>query len=438
MASSSKVRVTEPQAKLVVQTAAATRKKAAELTMDDVCDTPPRCDLVNARKEAMNETNDVNWISLIGYNQIEAENEEQLYSQLNAQSNTRFKDNLDAQIGIKSAQRHSEQDAINAYRGALNKQFRNYGVEDKRKAEDKQAAMLALKAVREEQLAEANAKARYAELKKRKHELRAVTKLKQALAREKEDNAAKKDNNMAMLKGMLIDNEKQKALKERARKQEEAEAIVLQQEYAKMLQRQEEKREKQLKEIQKKQEQKFNALIESTADVGLKAQEDAIRAEKELKRRQRAYDEREAAKKQKLEDEMDLCKAAIDQQIKEKMGKIRADILDDKAYGKKMSRLHAEYLQEIEDKKVDKKRKQQEQSEYLQKQIQDLEDRKKEQKTEMSATEKLINKSLLDQVRNIRMSPNKKQLMMQKKEKSVNIDPRAPFQWRYAYRKAPF
>merc|ERR1740131_562366 len=252
MASSSKVRVTEPQAKLVVQTAAATRKKAAELTMDDVCDTPPRCDLVNARKEAMNETNDVNWISLIGYNQIEAENEEQLYSQLNAQSNTRFKDNLDAQIGIKSAQRHSEQDAINAYRGALNKQFRNYGVEDKRKAEDKQAAMLALKAVREEQLAEANAKARYAELKKRKHELRAVTKLKQALA-------------------------KQKALKERARKQEEAEAIVLQQEYAKMLQRQEEKREKQ--------------LIESTADVGLKAQEDAIRAEKELKRRQRAYDE---------------------------------------------------------------------------------------------------------------------------------------------------
>merc|ERR1712176_1289099 len=154
--------------------------------------------------------------------------------------------------------------------------------------------------------------------------------------------------------------------------------------------------------------------IASTADIGTKAKEDAIRAE------------------------MELCKKAIDQQIKEKMEKIRNDILEDKAYGKKMQQLHAENLQEIEDKKVEKKRKQQEQGEYLTKQIQDLENRKKEQKTEMSATEKLINKQLLDQVRNIRMSPNKKQLMMNKKEKSVNIDPRAPFQWRYKYRKAPF
>jgi len=287
-------------------------------------------------------------------------------------------------------------------------------------------------------LAEANAKRQYEVLKKRKHELRAVTKLKLALKKEKEENAAKKDNNMAKLKDMLIDNEKQKAIKEAARKQEEAEAIQLQLEYAKMLKEQEEKRNKHLVEIQKKQQQKFNALIASTADIGTKAKEDAIRAEKELKRRQKAADEKEMAKKKKLADEMELCKAAIDQQIKEKMGKIRNDILEDKAYGKKMQKLHAQYLQEIEDKKVEKKRKQQEQGEYLTKQIQDLENRKKEQKTEMSATEKLINKQLLDQVRNIRMSPNKKQLMMNKKEKSVNIDPRAPFQWRYKYRKAPF
>lgn len=436
----SKVRVEQPQAELVVQTAATPlqKKKAEDLTMDDVCDTPPRNKLVNERKEAMNENNDVNWISLIGHNQIEAENEEQLYSQLNAQSNDRFKHDLDAQIGIKSKQKRGEQNAIDDYRGALNGQFRNYLVEDKKKAEKKQSAMLQLKAVREEQLAEANAKRQYEVLKKRKHELRAVTKLKLALKREKEDNAAKKDNNMAKLKDMLIDNEKQKAIKERARKVEEAEAIQLQLEYAKMLKEQEEKRDKHLVEIQKKQQQKFNALIASTADIGTKAKEDAIRAEKELKRRQRESDDKETAKKQKLSDEMDLCKAAIDQQIKEKMGKIRSDILDDKAYGKKMSRLHAQYLQEIEDKKVEKKRKQQEQGEYLTKQIQDLENRKKEQKTEMSATEKLINKQLLDQVRNIRMSPNKKQLMMNKKEKSVNIDPRAPFQWRYKYRKAPF
>merc|ERR1719451_228908 len=70
-----KVRVEDPQAELVVQTTAPRKKKADELTMADVCDTPPRNKLVNARKEAMNESHDVNWISLIGYNQIEAENE---------------------------------------------------------------------------------------------------------------------------------------------------------------------------------------------------------------------------------------------------------------------------------------------------------------------------------------------------------------------------
>jgi len=434
-----KVRVEQPQAELVVQSTAPTKKKKAEeLTMADVCDTPPRSKLVDARKEAMNERNDVNWISLIGYNQIEAENEEQLYSQLNAQSNDNFKYGLDGQIGIKTKQKKSAQDEIGAYRGALNDQFRQYLVEDKKKAETKHTAMLQLKAVREEQLAEANAKRRYEVLKKRKHELRAVTKLKAALKREKEDNAAKKEDNMSVLKQMLVDNEKQKAIKQRARKKEEEEAVLLQLEYAKMLKEQEEKRGAALAEIQKKQQQKFNALMDATADVSKKAEEDAIRAEKELKRRQREADLKEAAKKKKLADEMELCKAAIDQQIKEKMSKIRTDILDDKAYGKKMARLHAAYLQEIEDKKTEKKRKQQEQSEYLQKQIQDLEDRKKEQKTEMSATEKLINKSLLDQVRNIRMSPNKKRVMMEKKEKAINIDPRAPFQWRYAYRKAPF
>ena len=90
---------------------------------------------------------------------------------------------------------------------------------------------------------------------------------------------------MAKLKEMLVDNKKQKAIKEGARRQEEAEAVVLEK-------KQEEKRDKHVVEIQKKQQQKFNSLIASTADVGVKAQEDAIRAEKEVRRRQRAYAQR--------------------------------------------------------------------------------------------------------------------------------------------------
>ena len=56
--------------------------------------------------------------------------------------------------------------------------------------------------------------------------------------------------------------------------------------------KQEEKRDKHVVEIQTKQQQQFNSLITSPAGVGVKAQEDAIRAEKEVRRRQRAYAQR--------------------------------------------------------------------------------------------------------------------------------------------------
>merc|ERR1711902_402668 len=128
---------------------------------------------------------------------------------------------------------------------------------------------------------------------------------KAALKKEKEDNKRKKEGNMNKLKDMLVDNEKQKAIKEQAKVEEEREAIRLQKEYAQMLKDQEEKRGKHLIEIQKKQQQKFTALVNATADIGKKAEEDAIRAEKELKRRQTDYDNKEKAKKDKLENEME-------------------------------------------------------------------------------------------------------------------------------------
>merc|ERR1712003_293869 len=116
---------------------------------------------------------------------------------------------------------------------------------------------------------------------------------------------------------------------------------------------------------------------------------------------------------------MAACKKAIDQQMEEKMKKMKLDILEDKAYGKKMKELHNEYLAEIEEKKKEKYRKQNEQSMYLEQQIAALEKKKQEQKTEMSETEKLLNKGSLDQVRKFKLSPNAKKEMMKKKKDSI-------------------
>jgi len=414
------------------------KNKHKELTMDDIEDSPPPQKLVKARKEAMDQNNDVNWISLIGYNQIEAENEEKLYKKLETSSNARFRNDLEQQTKIKEAQRKKERAEKEKYRIALNQKFESFKSEDTAKMKANHEKMLKLKEIRAKQVDELNRRRKYEELKLRKQELREVEKTKKALEKEKIENKQKKEENMKKLKEMLVDNEKQKKIKEEIRIKEEAEAIRLQKEYAKMLKEQEEKREKRLKATYEKQQKKFNALISATSDVREKAEEDAKRAELEQRKREKLQDEKERAKKEKLRHEMNECKKAIDAQIKDKMAKIKQDILEDKEYGKKMTKLHAEYLQEIEDKKAEKLKKQQEQAQYLEAQIAALEKKKQEQRTEMSDTEKLLNKGLLDQVRNIKLSPNKKDIMMKRKEKSICIDPKKPFQWKYDYRKAPF
>merc|ERR1712157_468113 len=92
--------------------------------------------------------------------------------------------------------------------------------------------MLELKSIRQKQVDELNRRRKYEELKSKKYEMREVAKLKKALLKEKEDAQKKKEAHKATLQSMLIDNEKQKAIKEKARLEEEKDAIRLQKEYA--------------------------------------------------------------------------------------------------------------------------------------------------------------------------------------------------------------
>eukprot|EP01083_Nonionella_stella_P283603 965342_1 len=168
-------------------------RKAKELTLDDIEDTPPPQKLVKERQRAMNENNDVNWISLIGYNQMEAENEEKLYKKLERSSNTQFRRDLDEQTKIRQEQKQAETAKVNQYRNELNAQFKNYQAEDAQKEATNHKKMLALKQIRSQQVTELNRRRKYEELKLKKHDLRAVGKLKKALIKEKNDNRLKKE-----------------------------------------------------------------------------------------------------------------------------------------------------------------------------------------------------------------------------------------------------
>merc|ERR1712154_42503 len=171
-----------------------------------------------ARKEAMDQNNDVNWISLIGYNQIEAENEEKLYKKLETWANARFRNDLEQQTKIKEAQRKKERAEKEKYRIALNQKFESFKSEDTAKMKANHEKMLKLKEIRAKQVDELNRRRKYEELKLRKQELREVEKTKKALEKEKIENKQKKEENMKKLKEMLVDNEKQKKIKEEKKK----------------------------------------------------------------------------------------------------------------------------------------------------------------------------------------------------------------------------
>jgi len=129
----------------------------------------------------MDQNQDVNWISLTGYNQIEAENEEKLYKALEKKSNSSFKSDLDAQIAIKKQQDRQSKQSKNAYKDMLNKKFENYQQEDGQKSKKIHSKMLELKSIRQSQVDELNRRRKYEELKERKYQMREVSKLKKAM-----------------------------------------------------------------------------------------------------------------------------------------------------------------------------------------------------------------------------------------------------------------
>lgn len=403
------------------------------LSMDNICcETPPRQKLVNERKKAMEQNKDVNWISVINYNQKEAENEENLYSKLEHLSNKRFRKQLDEQITIKQKQNNLKNENVLKYQTLLKTKYKTNDKMDFEKKEIDHKKMLALKNMRLTQMKELSNRRRFQELRLKKIDLRATQKLKRELLAEKKQKQEKKILNKQKLQQMLVDNDKQKALKLQELKLEELEAIQLQKVYIKMCDEQDLKREQRLLEIQKKQQQKFQALVNANKDLNERAAADSKKAKIEQIRLQKLDDVKQAKKKAKLKADMDECKRIIAQQIIEKEDRMRVEIEEDRRYGLRMKELANEYQKELEAEKLKKYQTQKQNAGYLEEQIEKNEKRRVDAKTEMSAAEKGLNKQLLDVVReNVNSNSGKMTT-------NVEIDQKAPFAWRYSYRKAPF
>lgn len=394
--------------------------------VDSCPPTPPRNDIAQARRKALEQNGDFNWISIVRHNEAEAKLEVEQTAAMEAAANDNFHQGLMQQINRRERERDQKKKDIEAFNKAQKEMFESWKQEEHSKSEKLHKKMAKVKKIRLEQVEELNTRRMREEKKLRYQELREVARLKRELQAEKEKDYKKLLTMKGKMAEMLEDNERQKLKQKRIKDQEATEALKLQKEYAEMLKKQEQSRAKRLAAIYAKQAQKVGQLMAATKDARAGEREAQERADRQRKEYEEFLDQKERTKCNKRKTEQQACNDMIALQIREKEDRIRKEIEEDRAYGKQ--RLEEAKAADEKDRKKHEaqRRKLLEQEEFLRKQVELIEERKQNEMAEMSQTEKSMNADLMAR---IKKGP---------KMKDIKIDPRKPFEWRYKTRRAPF
>lgn len=394
---------------------------------DDLPDTPKRNRVIEQRKAAEALSGDLNWVSMIRYNQRETKKEAAMMQALAHDCKNMLKKDLEDQIKLRRSIRASEAGTKAAYQKAQNDEYADYEEKEKAKEGLKYIKVAKLKKMREDQVHDLERRRNREADKIRRREMREARRVQAEIKAEETKDARKKEEYKAMMKIVLQENDAQEEIKKKQREEEDADTVRLQKEYIKSLDAAELAKKEKLAATMKKQDEKLASLLDST-----KAEREANRlaeerAERERVEKQAAKDAEMAARDAKRRATMDDCKRVIAEQIREKENRIRAEIEADREYGQKLVedvvRAEAE-----EQAKVDRRKaKSVEQAKFIQEQVEAVERRKLLAMAEMSETEAKMNHQLLSCV-----------LSGESMIKKPAINPSAPFEWRYKKTSKPF
>jgi len=407
---------------------------AAPQVQDDVAsqsesmpDTPKRTRVLEQRKAAEALSGDLNWVSMIRYNQSEVKKEFAMLEELEHDAKAVFKADLAEQVKRREKRKGKEESVRLAYQKQQNDAFKGFVDEDNEKLAKRHAKVEVLKKMREEQIRDLERRRNREAEKIRRREAKYAQRVLSEIQAEKDKEAKKKADTKKMMRQVLKENDARNKIKEEARKREEEEAIALQKQYIATLDAQEQAKKDALAATMKKQETKLAALLDSTAaerEANRLAEE---RAEKERLVKQAEKDAELKGRDDKRYNDMQECKRVIALQIREKEDRIRREIEEDREYGR-LLKIDTDRAEAEEQAKIDRRKAVSlEQEKFLNEQVAAVEHRKLMAMAEMSNTEAAMNRDLLSRVKSGQSAVRK-----------PKINPSAPFEWRYKRTSKPF
>lgn len=409
------------------KTAPAVNAPPVETESEEFADTPKRTRVLEQRKAAEALSGDLNWVSMIRYNQKETKREIQMMEDLAEDAKNMLKKDLERQITIRRTRHAKDAKEKEIYQKQYNDDHRRFCEEEDAKTSGRHKRVMQLKKMREDQIKDLEKRRTREASKLHRREQREAARVRAEIEGERQKDLRRKAEHKKMMKQVLKENDEQDAIKRKQREAEEAEAVRLQKEYIKSLDAAERAKKEALEATMQAQEKKLAALMDSTAkerEANRLAEE---RAERQRVVKQQAKDAELDARDAKRRADMEDCKRVIAAQIREKEDRIRQEIEEDREYGQKLKDDTDRAVAEEEAKQARRRGKAEEQAKFIQEQVEAVERRKLLAMAEMSQTEAAMNKDLLDCV-----------LTGKSMIRKPKINPAAPFEWRYKKTSKPF
>lgn len=390
-------------------------------------DTPKRTRVLEQRKAAEALSGDLNWVSMIRYNQREVKKEFAMLEELEHDAKAVFKVDLDEQVKRRAKRKGQEESVRLAYQKQQNDAFKGFVDEDNAKLALRQGKVDVLKKMRVDQIRDLERRRNRESEKIRRREAKYAQRVLSEIQAEKDKDAKKKADTKKMMRQVLLENDARNKIKDEIRKRDEEETIMLQKQYIATLDAVEAAKKDKLAATMKKADDRVAALLDSTAAEREQNRLAEERAEKERKVKQDEKDAELKGRDDKRYNDMQECKRVIALQIREKEDRIRREIEEDREYGR-LLKIDSERAEAEEQGKIDRRKAVSlEQEKFLDEQILAVEHRKLMAMAEMSTTEAAMNRDLLSRVKSGHSGVVK-----------PKINPSAPFEWRYKRTSKPF
>lgn len=262
---------------------------------------------------------DDEWAAIMKYDSELYKKERDLEAMMERERKKKVKMELDQQITEKQRLKEMEQDELSRYMDVQKKLLTIHDVKEKSKEDERKQRNLQEKLSRDKQLQEENLRKKLEKRQEREMDALLVRKIKEELENEQNMNLQKKLNERDRLKRVMVENEdnKRKILDEAAH--EKQSDIRAQEEYTRLIEKQEAEREKELQD----REARAKKLMSMMADTVIKDQKQMLVEEEKkilkyyLEREEKAMKDEESRKRKLLEQKMEVRKF-LDHQMNEK------------------------------------------------------------------------------------------------------------------------